>query len=158
MPIPRTCKQCGASFLVKPFHVRNGYGIFCSRACSYESMRNGKRTSCATCGKEIYKTAMEVGRSKSGKYFCDKSCQTIWRNKEFSGEKHKLWARGGSTYRDILIRKNTPRICAACAIADTRVLAAHHIDTNHQNNDPKNLQWLCHNCHHCVHNVWDQQI
>lgn len=147
----RKCKRCGKEFRSKPFHIRNGAGIFCSRACSHESMRNGQRVVCATCGKDTYKTASQIARSKSGKYFCDKSCQTKWRNTVFSGEKHKNWSGGGSAYRDVLLRADAPRICAHCGIADIRVLAAHHTDHNHQNNNPANLQWLCHNCHHLVH-------
>jgi predicted HNH restriction endonuclease len=33
-----------------------------------------------------------------------------------------------------------------------RVLAVRHIDQNHKNNNVENLAWLCHNCHHLVHN------
>ena len=150
MPII-TCKKCGNPFYAKPFHIKKGYGIFCSRNCSYESMKNGKYVTCFTCEKSIYKTALQITRAKSKKYFCDKSCQTRWRNKEFSGEKHKNWAGGFSVFRDILIRSNVSAICAKCGVQDLRVLAVHHIDRNHKNNKKENLQWLCHNCHHLIH-------
>lgn len=153
----RICKRCGKEFRSKPFHVKNGAGIFCSRACSHESMRNRLQVSCTTCGKELYKTPSEIERSKSKKYFCDKSCQTIWRNKVFSGEKHKSWAGGGSAYRDILRKTSLPKACGICRIADMRVLAVHHIDHNHKNNEPANLQWLCHNCHYLIHHKLERQ-
>ena len=35
--IERFCKLCNKSFLMKPFHVKNGRGIYCSKSCFYES-------------------------------------------------------------------------------------------------------------------------
>ena len=32
-------------------------------------------------------------------------------------------------------------------------LTIHHLDKNHKNNDPLNLQTLCHNCHNLVHHL-----
>lgn len=32
--IPRSCRQCGASFVIKPSKIPNGRGIYCSRECS----------------------------------------------------------------------------------------------------------------------------
>lgn len=151
MPLLRKCKNCKEIFYTKLFFIEKGQGKFCSRACSYESMKNGSWISCFTCKKNVYKTAVQIARSKSKKYFCSKSCQTQWRNKEFSGEKHKNWTGGFSRYRDLLIRAGIPVKCAKCKIQDSRILAVHHIDSNHKNNDVKNLQWLCMNCHHLVH-------
>ena len=88
---------------------------------------------------------------RNKKYFCSKSCQTKWRNTEFVGEKHGNWKGGEFTYRDILKRNKTPEICKICFSSDSRVLAVHHIDKNHKNNNIENLVWLCHNCHHLVH-------
>ncbi len=152
MRIQKKCRTCGSNFLVKGSIVKAGYGKFCSRKCSHESMRKGKRVKCFTCQKEIYKQIQKIKASKSRKYFCNKSCQTKWRNKVFSGDKHKLWKGGFTTYRDILKRNNFPSICILCKADDIRVLAVHHIDENHKNNDIKNLAWLCHNCHYLVHN------
>lgn len=151
MPLIKKCKKCGKEFRVKPSLVRNGNGIFCSRKCSHESMRSGEKVPCFTCGKVVYKTKEQIKRSKSKKYFCGKSCQTKWRNKEFSGERHKNWLGGFSTYREVLLKRGGVLTCALCGITDIRVLAVHHVDKNHSNNDPKNLAWLCHNCHHRVH-------
>lgn len=106
---------------------------------------------CAICGKITDKVLSKINHSKSGKFFCDKSCQTIWRNKFFSGDKHTLWKGGVNVHRRIMINSGTARICRLCDVADKRILAVHHLDENHLNNDLKNLAWLCHNCHHLVH-------
>lgn len=106
---------------------------------------------CFICGKETYKKVTQIKRSKSGKFFCGKSCQTKWRNEEFSGEKHANWKIGLHTYRDRMLRSKKEKICQLCLTKDSRVLAVHHIDKNRKNNKISNLAWLCHNCHFLVH-------
>lgn len=151
MPIVQ-CTTCGEDFRAKPSWLANGYGKFCSAHCHHESTRNGKFVPCSTCGKSTYKQGKALRGSKSGKFFCGKSCQTIWRNKEFVAEKHSNWKDGQHAYRRILRQSGKLEVCCLCKSPDTRVLAVHHIDKNHSNNAIENLAWLCHNCHHLVHN------
>lgn len=42
-------------------------------------------------------------------------------------------------------------MCTRCGISDERILLKHHIDRNRKNNDIKNLQTLCYNCHKLAH-------
>lgn len=92
-----------------------------------------------------------IKKSKSGKFFCNKSCQTIWRNKYFSGSKHPMWKGGIHSYRTAIKRFGKKTQCKLCNIKDIRLLAVHHLDKNRKNNKKENLIWLCHNCHHLVH-------
>ena len=49
------------------------------------------------------RSPLAIKKSKSGKYFCTKKCQTIWRNKIlYTGENHSNWKDGESAYRRIL--------------------------------------------------------
>ncbi len=148
----RKCKICDKVFSAKLSHIKMGYAKYCSRDCSNVGMRKGELVRCTICKKETYKSISRLKVSKSGKFFCNKSCQTTWRNKYFSGNKHKLWKGGFSIYRDVLLRNNSVPACTLCSIKDIKVLAVHHIDENHRNNEFKNLAWLCHNCHYLVHN------
>ena len=150
MPIIKNCKICHKEFNIKPCHEKAGYGVYCSRACHYGD-KKGNIVQCSTCGTDVYKTIGEIKRSKSKKYFCDKSCQTKWRNVFFSKEKHANWKDGSNSYRSVMRRSGTPQICKLCGLDDSRVLAVHHIDKNRKNNKLDNLVWLCHNCHHLVH-------
>ncbi|PIR38764.1 MAG: hypothetical protein COV34_00390 [Candidatus Zambryskibacteria bacterium CG10_big_fil_rev_8_21_14_0_10_42_12] len=145
------CKNCSKNFYVKPAHLKSGKGLYCSLSCKYKGTRTGKLVSCSQCGVLVYKKKTELNRSKSKKYFCSKSCQFKWRNRNFIGEKHTNWKHGKFTYRGILERSNVPKVCRLCKTTDKRVLAVHHIDHNHENNVFENLAWLCHNCHHLVH-------
>jgi hypothetical protein len=145
------CKQCEKVFSVKPFWIKKGFGKYCSAACQHLGMRKGKDVSCATCGKTAYKKLKALRGSKSGLFFCGKSCQTRWRNQLYIGDKHANFVDGLHSYRSVLERNKVPKICCLCKTADTRVLAVHHIDKNRKNNALSNLAWLCHNCHFLVH-------
>jgi len=151
------CKICKKEFLAKPSWRLKGYGVYCSSKCQYLGIRTGKNMPCFICGRETYKQFKQLKKSKSGKFFCSKSCQTKWRNSEFVGDKHGNWKGGEFTYRDILKRNNIPEICKICKTKDSRILAVHHIDKNHKNNKIENLLWLCHNCHHLVHHYKNEQ-
>lgn len=145
------CKVCGKGFYAKPVHVKNGWGKYCSRVCHYEDAHTGTELHCAECGSKIYRTPSVVAKSKSKKFFCTKSCQTVWRNQQFVGQKHANWRHGRKTYKTILTRLKVLAVCRLCKTKDKRVLAVHHIDHNHTNNVATNLAWLCHNCHYVVH-------
>lgn len=69
----------------------------------------------------------------------------------YIGENHPNYIEGKYTYRTVLKRKGVPQVCTYCGFDDKRVLAAHHIDENHGNNEASNLAWLCYNCHFLVH-------
>ncbi|MBI2591907.1 HNH endonuclease [Candidatus Saccharibacteria bacterium] len=150
--MPRfNCKVCGREKYIKPSHVKENAGKYCSQKCNAASQKNGRMFACYICGKETYKSLRDQTRSKSGKFFCGKSCQTIWRNSVYVGEGHTNWKGGMASYRDILRRAKAVPICKRCKIEDPRTLTAHHKDRNRQNNSISNLIWLCHNCHYLVH-------
>lgn len=145
------CQICSKLFYVKPNRLRRGWGKYCSNGCKNKGFRTGKILSCAICHKEIYKGPRDQQRSMSGKLFCGKSCQTIWRNNTYIGKKHANWKGGESSYKQIMQRAGIPGVCKKCKTIDSRILAVHHRDRNRKNNELSNLVWLCHNCHFLVH-------
>ena len=151
MPLLKKCKFCKKVFKTKPSHVKRGWGKFCSTECHHAGMKNGKLVRGHICGNEVSTTPKAIRLSKSRKWFCSKSCQTTWRNSEFSGPKHANYVNGLFTYRNLLSKTKVPKRCTLCGIDDIRVLAVHHVDENRNNNRVENLIWLCHNCHHLVH-------
>lgn len=145
------CKQCGKQFYAKPNWLKIGWGKYCSRDCVFESQRKGRLVNCFICGKVVYKSPKILTRSKSGKFFCSKSCQTVWRNSVFVGPAHGNWKGGEKSYRETLLRIKNNKICKRCEVNDIRILLVHHLDRNRQNNKVDNLIWLCHNCHYLIH-------
>lgn len=153
------CKICKKPFYAKPSWIKVGYGKFCSKKCHHETLKTGRTVNCFICHKPVYKAKKALNGSRSKKYFCNKSCQTIWRNSiVYVGKNHPNWKEGKFiSYRNILIKNGGRETCTICNINDRRVLAAHHVDGNHKNNDLKNLTWLCYNCHFLVHNHKKEQ-
>jgi hypothetical protein len=151
MPVVKKCAVCGAEFKTKPFFIKNGGGKYCSATCHHSGLRSGSLKKCFVCGTETYKKAVQIERSKSGKFFCDKSCQAKWRNQEFVGVRHANWKNGLFAYRSVLARNKIIQICTLCGSKDKRILAVHHIDKDRTNNKLTNLVYLCHNCHFLVH-------
>ena len=157
MPIT-DCLICRTEFYIKPSHQKKGWGKYCSSSCRAKAQLNGKYVFCYICNKQIYRSQKDLRSSNSGKFFCGKSCQTIWRNTIlFTGENSANWIHGRSVYRKILERTNKDKICALCKANDFRVLIVHHKDKNRKNNNIDNLVWLCHNCHYLVHHYSDEQ-
>ncbi|MBI2593887.1 hypothetical protein HYW44_04570 [Candidatus Daviesbacteria bacterium] len=150
MPLVK-CLICGNEFFIKPSHQKLGWGKYCSRGCKWKAQNKGKFIKCFICYKKVYRSPKELGRSKSGKFFCSKRCQTLWRNQTYVGDKSSQWIDGIRAYRDILKRSGKELVCALCKIKDSRVLIVHHKDHNRRNNNVLNLVWLCFNCHFLVH-------
>ena len=145
------CKVCLNSFYAKPSALLKGNGKYCSTDCQYAVQKTGKDVPCDECGAMTYKRPKDIGRSKSKKFFCGKSCQTKWRNKIYIGDKHKNFKTGEGSYRVFMSRSKLLKQCQLCKTKDERALAVHHIDKNRKNNKIENLAWLCHNCHFLVH-------
>lgn len=145
------CKVCGKKFKAKVWHLQRGWSKCCSKKCRDESLKKGKFVNCDTCGKRIWRMPRHFRYSKSGKFFCNKSCQTLWRNKVYSGPNHAFWIDGSSMYRKKLLESGRSAICKLCGERDRRVLQVHHKDDDDRNDEIDNLIWLCINCHHLVH-------
>ena len=153
------CKICDKSFYCKPNRLKKDWGKYCSNECKHKGFYSGQFVNCTQCNTKIYKTLTDLKRSLSGKFFCNKSCQTKWRNSQiFIGSKHANWINGQGSYRNILLRENRNLVCEKCNTRDIRILAVHHKDKDHQNNDPSNLIWLCHNCHFLVHHYANEAV
>ena len=150
-----SCKICLKEFYAKPSWLARGHGLYCSRTCQDLGRKTGKVIACSLCGKEVYKQNKAI--EKSAKLFCTKACSLKWHNAEFAEEKHGNWKSGAFVYKKILKRRGVRPICFLCRKDDERIIVAHHIDENRNNNNLNNLVWLCRNCHHLVHNYSDNK-
>jgi hypothetical protein len=154
------CKICTNDFYAKPNWIMRGWGKYCSQKCFHENQKKGKIVACFICQKDTYKAPKDLKHSKSKKYFCSKSCQTKWRNSiVFIGTNHSNWKNGNRVYRNLLERSGggSGLWCRKCKAKDKRVLIVHHKDSDRENNNLKNLVWLCHNCHYLVHHYKTEQ-
>lgn len=87
---------------------------------------------------------------KTSKGTCSRSCA----NKFFrSGEDNGNWK--GSKYQSICFNHHDKK-CVVCG--EDKIVAVHHYDHNHENNDPKNLVPLCPTHHSYVHSRYVSEV
>lgn len=90
---------------------------------------------CPVCKKHFFISKLK----KLNKTVCSNSCS------------NKFFPRGKARYKKYttICFSNHKKQCVVCG--ESRIVAVHHYDENHNNNDPKNLIPLCPTCHSCYH-------
>ncbi len=157
--IEKECKQCGKSFEASLKEHKRGNAKFCSRACSYAFRSSQPKKpkepncECAHCGTKFWKKPSR--KSKSGLYFCKRECkdeaQRIGGLEEIMPSHYGT----GDFYRSICWRHHEKK-CIICG--ESKIVAVHHYDHNHGNNEPSNLIPLC-PTHHCyVHSKHRDEV
>jgi len=136
---------------------RFGYSLDLTRQIVYHYAMLD-RPICQKCGKNKAKQkGMRSGRMRygalcSGCYKRRVRIEGAIPPKYSAEERAALHARN---YRKAPYRRYLGGICSRCGFVPELLcqLVIHHIDHNHRNNDPVNLQTLCHNCHHLFHHL-----
>lgn len=93
------------------------------------------RIQCCTCGKDMSKYTRDLNRNKNN--YCSRECYDKRRKEHL-----KRLKRTTKFYQGLL--ETTP---CKCGVSDVYLLQLHHIDGNHKNNYPENLEVVCANCH-----------
>lgn len=128
----------------------------CSKKCfSLLSQKDKVKLSCANCSKEVLRAQKDLGKSRSGLFFCNRKCkessQMIGGLKEIQPDHYK---DGASSYSDRAFRFYGTK-CKDCNINFKPLLAVHHIDGDRSNGNMKNLEVLCNNHHMMRHMVYN---
>lgn len=135
---------------------------FCSRSCSVTTnnlgrCRNGKPSpNCLLCGEKL---------NKSSKKFCSYKCtkQYQYENwiEEWKQGKHKGWSGNTCQISEPIRRylfEKFNRKCCKCGWNKVNLhtgnipLEINHIDGDAKNNNEKNLELVCPNCHSLTEN------
>lgn len=99
---------------------------------------------CPVC-KNIFQTKKDHPREK---VVCSRACSnTMFRSGSNNGN-YKDGENGERKHRKICFKYHKKE-CLVCGF--DKVVEVHHIDENHENNDPKNLIPLCPNHHKMIH-------
>lgn len=151
------CKSCS-----KKYSTRNKKSKYCSQKCSQESRKVERITlKCANCGQSFVKKRSSMVNSKSGLFFCCRSCkdsaQKLGGIKEIQPEHYgtvKEQEYEPPVYRQLF--KEEELICDRCGYDEFKgSVDIHHKDKDRANNDKTNLVPLCANCHRALHhNKW----
>ena len=73
--VETTCAHCGKTFVTRLSRLKEGKGLFCSRACHDESRRKNRVASCVYCG-----ASMKPARATTR--FCSKRCVALYRHRD----------------------------------------------------------------------------
>lgn len=106
---------------------------------------------CPVCGTEFF-TPRDKKNSK--KITCSYACSNTYFR---SGENNGMFrvTKDGNNYRNICFM-NHPHKCCICG--EENIVAVHHLDGNHNNNDPSNLIPLCPTHHVYIHSKYSYLI
>lgn len=147
-----TCTFCGKAIYKRPSHMRLYKKHFCNGSCQkeYEKQTNTKiEVYCGQCGESLTRSRQQLRKSVSGNHFCNNLCKNRFLiSKRWEGKEQ---VEDRKTRRNKVI-KTFNGFCVNCGYnKDTRMLDAHHVDGNHQNNDFSNLWSICVWCHQLHH-------
>ena len=79
------CQHCGAIFeqpknQVLAFIKRGSNGDYCSRECVNLAKSRKETRKCSNCEKEISVRRTDLKKSKTGRFFCNRSCAATYNN------------------------------------------------------------------------------
>lgn len=158
--ILKPCLQCKKEFEAPLREVKRGNGKFCSHSCvaTYTASKKPKKkpnVQCAHCGKEFYKSESKKKKSKSGLFFCSRACKDT--AQRVGGIREIMPSHYGTSknYRSICFAHHE-KVCVVCG--EDKIVAVHHYDHNHHNDDPKNLVPLCPTHHQYVHSSYKHLV
>lgn len=148
------CLSCGKEFTRR---ARPPAGRIkstcCSRMCAGKMQQRRVMVSCNSCGVQVEKITTALTNSKSGLYFCGATCKQ---------KEHRIGGRispshygtsmtGTGAYWRIAA-DHYPVCCVDCKLSFRALLVVHHIDGNNANQDPDNLEFVCH-LHHGIRHM-----
>lgn len=158
------CEQCGKEFLKPERFIKHSKHNYCSSECSHNATNKQIEVICDFCGKSYMIKPSKLLQSKSGLHFCSRNCKNN-AQKIVNGFKEIQPSHYGCTkYKDYTPQNIYQRICfenhphKCCVCGEEKIVAVHHYDGNHNNNEPSNLVPLC-PTHHCyIHSKYKDKI
>ena len=155
------CEHCGESFWDR--FDKKGIS-YCSQECMGLANRNRVTLTCdlPSCDNAFERTLSKLELSKSGYFFCSRKCKDLAQSLAVDGFKEMMPEHYGTKelsrqYRKIAL-VNHEHKCINCGWKpkndnEYSMLDVHHIDHNHDNCAPENLQFLCAWCHQYYHRI-----
>lgn len=91
--------ECNETWKEYPSRIesRGRKSFYCCLDHKYEDSRNGKTVECAWCQSDVYKADCqlnEMGDYSLNNHFCDKECESEFKQSEWVGEDHPSWDGG----------------------------------------------------------------
>ena len=151
MYVTVACDYCNADVVKYSSHLKSTTYSFCDKDCHKKFKMTGITKPCGHCGKDVYRSISASKRSKSGDFFCNRTCATIVNNSRHRSNKdHPNYVGGRGSYRARALRHYGASCSSnSCPFdsVESKMLDVHHKDGNRNNNELPNLEVLCVWCH-----------
>ena len=141
--IKKVCPVCGKEFFVPNY---NKDKVCCSYSCSNTYFRSGDNNG-------MFKKYAELNGSDIEKIKIDRCRRDIERQKR--KERREKYGVTSKIHQQLCF-KHHPHKCCVCG--EEKIVAVHHYDGNHYNNDPVNLVPLCPTHHSYWHSKFRNLI
>lgn len=164
------CKQCYTLFKTKESQVAQGKGIFCSRRCYGDWMKENKpkmwgvnlmseeRKALArekSAQKKRGRSLSEEQKRKISETMKNKVMDWGFKKGEHLGEKHPRWKGGKWSWAKKVVLERDKNTCLYCGLKEEGLMDAAHIkgyevrqqDRRKIIHNPEHLITLCPNCH-----------
>ena len=146
-PLQLLCNDCGYIWQVLAQNVLYIDQKAQTHQCPNCGINARKRiiVKCSFCGKEIERRPSDVSGNSTGHFYCSRECGN--RHKNQLRKENGEWENSSTNYRSRALESYEHK-CLCCGWSeDERILEAHHIDGDRNNNKITNLCLLCPTCH-----------
>lgn len=164
-----TCKHCKAGFSFGTTSEKANHSRWCSKNPKSKDTTGLKIASrkvydrklgklidysmnCQECENSFVVVEREKKHPEREKYFCGRSCANATGGKAKSAN---LIASGDAHYR-VICFKHHSKSCVVCQ--EKNIVAVHHYDGDHSNNDPRNLVPMCPTHHQYWHSKYKSVV
>jgi len=158
------CKHCKKEFEYSSISEKANHSRWCEENPKRNSWNKNQGTinqfgelktysvSCSCCSNLFEVKEREKLHPQKEAYYCSRSCANSIGGKA-KAEKHH--SDEVAHYATVCWRHHE-RKCIVCG--EAKIVAVHHHDENHSNNDPKNLVPLCPTHHQYVHSRYRDEV
>lgn len=164
-----SCKHCNHQFELLTVSDRANHSRWCDKNPSRsdtanlreaQATLNEKRlgalktfqVDCFACHNKFFVKEREKKFPIKEKYFCSRSCANSLGGK---AKAEKYHSDSVANYTTIAWRHHEHKCCVC---GEEKIVAVHHLDENHSNNDPRNLVPLCPTHHQYMHSRYKSDI
>lgn len=164
------CKHCGNGFSYVRATDKANHSRHCAenpnKEKSYDGIKKALRqtfdtklgpiekftVACECCSVEFEVAEYAKQHPRKDKYFCSRSCACSIGGKAKALKHHSDEV---AKYTTVAWRHHEKR-CIICS--EDKIVAVHHFDENHHNNDPRNLIPMCPTHHQYMHSRFKNEI
>lgn len=164
-----SCKHCGDTFEYRVTSEKANHSRWCShnpkrhdtaalkkaQAAIFERKLGPiKRfeVSCSACAQPVIVDEREKQHPAKSAYFCNRACAASAGGKAKAAN---LIESGEASYRRMCFAHHEKK-CVICG--ERKIVAVHHYDEDHHNNDPSNLVPLCPTHHQYWHSEFRNDV